>query len=82
VGYALRLPDPAVGSVLRQGQRVDVLAAAGDSARVLVSDVLVLRVSGSPPDGTLVYLAVTQPQATRLAANAPEIRLSVTVRSP
>jgi hypothetical protein len=82
VGYALRLPDPWLVGVVRQGQRLDVLAAEGDAARVVVSDVLVLRAGGGAPGGALLYLAVTQVEAARLAATAPEARLSVTVRSP
>ncbi|MDQ1652535.1 MAG: hypothetical protein QOI35_1735 [Cryptosporangiaceae bacterium] len=77
VGFPLRLPDGGVVSIVRPGQRVDVLGRPG----VLAEDVLVLR-AAADSDGGLLYLGVSRTQATRLAALVPGAAVTVTVRQP
>jgi hypothetical protein len=77
VGFPLRLPDGGVASIVRPGQRVDVLGRPG----VLAEDVLVLR-AAADSDGGLLYLGVSRTQATRLAALVPGASVTVTVRQP
>lgn len=86
VGLPLRLPDAGVVTVVRAGQRVDVLAGDGTRpAELLASGVLVLRATArgqTPEDGALLYLAVTRDQAARLAGFTTDAHITVTVRSP
>jgi hypothetical protein len=80
VGFPLRLPDAGVVSIVRAGQRVDVLGGPGPGG-VVAEDVLVLRTS-EDDDGALLYLGVSRAQANRLAALVSQARLTVTVRTP
>jgi hypothetical protein len=87
VGLPMRLRDSGVVTVVRAGQRVDVLApiSAGTPAQLLASGVLVLRATpggDAPADGALLYLAVTPEQAARVAGIATDTPITVTVRSP
>lgn len=84
VAAPVRLADPATASLLRAGDRVDVLAAPTDGAvteAVTVAaglEVLSVPVADDG-EGALVVLAATPPAAARLAAAAVGSRLSVTV---
>lgn len=85
VATPVRLADPAAATLLRAGDRVDVLAARADVpvAVVVAADVEVLAVPSAIADsgeGALVVLAATPAAAARLAAAAVSGRLSVTVR--
>jgi hypothetical protein len=87
VGLPLRIPDAGVVTVVRPGQRLDVLAgtAEGRPAQVLAANVLVLRATArgdAPEDGALLYLAVSPEQATRVAGVSRDTQLTVTVRAP
>lgn len=87
VAVPVRLADPASATLLRPGDRVDVLAAdtspgAPASATVVAASVPVLAVP--PPsgdlEGALVVVATPVATAARLAAAAVSSRLSVVVR--
>jgi Flp pilus assembly protein CpaB len=86
VAVPVRVADPAVGHLVRPGDRVDVLAAATDGgtpARTVVGDVAVLAVPDLPDDlaeGALVVVAATSGAAARLASAAVTSRLSLAVR--
>lgn len=85
VAVPLRLADPAAATLLRAGDRVDVLSATESApvADVVASGVEVLAVPAAVGDlgeGGLVVVACTPAAAARLAAAAVTGRLSVTVR--
>jgi Flp pilus assembly protein CpaB len=87
VAVPVRLADPAAASLLRAGDRVDVLAAATSpdappSAAVVAAAAPVLAVPPVQADleGALVVLATSTATASRLAAAAVSSRLSVVVR--
>jgi len=91
VAAPIRLADPAVAALLREGDRVDVVAVTGSGqTSKVVSDAEVLAVPalpdgspfGSPSDGALVVLAVPEWLAPRVIATALEARLSVSLRAP
>lgn len=80
----VRIADAATVRLLRPGDRVDVIAAAGDGApaRVIARHARVQRLpahDGPGQGGALVVLRVPRPTATRLAGAAAETPLSVTV---
>jgi pilus assembly protein CpaB len=95
VAAPVRLADLAVATLLRAGDRVDVLAAASDgqtpSVEVVAESALVLTVpttaEADPPlgaaDGTgLLVLAVAPETAQRLAAAGAGATLTVTLGRP
>lgn len=82
----VRIADAATVRLLRPGDRVDVIAAAGDGApaRVVARHARVRQVpahEGRPEQGggALVVLKVPRPTATRLAGAAADTPLSVTL---
>ena len=84
VATPVRLADPATASLLRAGDRVDVLAAPTDGsvaeAVTVAAGLEVLSVPAADnSEGALVVLAATPSAAARLAAAAVGSRLSVTV---
>ena len=84
VATPVRLADPATASLLRAGDRVDVLAAPTDGTAVeavtVAAGLEVLSVPAADDgEGALVVLAATPSAASRLAAAAVTSRLSVTV---
>ena len=87
-GVPIQLAEPATAAVARPGDRVDVIARTAEPSAdtevvVLAADALVLAVNaygdGSPDEG-IVYLAMTQDQARRVAKIAPTVALGITVR--
>lgn len=95
VASTVRLEDAGTVSLLRAGDRVDLLGAAVDApvgpdgttaaagpARVVAADVTVLVVPVEPEAGNagLVVVATDSPTAARLASAAVTDRLSVVVR--
>ncbi|MEU2350332.1 Flp pilus assembly protein CpaB [Modestobacter sp. NPDC049651] len=90
VAAPVRLADLAVSTLLREGDRVDVLATGSDpGARVVAAGALVLAAAapgtdGSPGagDGGLLVLAVDPDTAAGLAAAAATGTLTVTLGRP
>ncbi|MGY2079735.1 Flp pilus assembly protein CpaB [Modestobacter sp. SYSU DS0657] len=92
VAAPVRLADLAVASLLRPGDRVDVLAAAGQGAEpsvaVIATGALVVTTPApggdGPPtnDAGLLVLAVDPDTAGRLAAAAATGTLTVTLGRP
>ena len=92
VAAPVRLADLAVATLLRAGDRVDVLAATGDGAapsvQVVAADALVLTAPAAAGDGPaaadtgLLVLAVPPDTAGRLAAAAAGATLTVTLGRP
>ena len=86
VGVPVRLSQAGVGRLLHPGDHValTVTRAGQTTAQQLVADAIVLR--GTPGDSvdsdtdSMVYLAMTDQQARRVTAVAPEDRIGVTVR--
>jgi hypothetical protein len=75
--------DPAVLSVLRPGDRVDVLAVrpGREAPATLAENALVLSAPGqSDIGGAAVYLAMAPAQARELVAAAPSARFAVLIR--
>jgi pilus assembly protein CpaB len=89
VAAPIRLSDLAVAALVHTGDRVDVLATAGDGhrAEVEAAGALVLAV-GAPADpgtgaaGGLLLIAVDPATAARLAAAATTATLTVTLPHP
>jgi len=90
VGAPVRLADPGVARLLRTGDRVDVIAAGGETlvdapaAGLIVAGVQVVVVPETRDDavldsGALVVLATTPGQAEQLAAAAFTSRLTVSI---
>jgi hypothetical protein len=79
----VRIADAATVRLLRPGDRVDVVAADGDSgARVVARHARVQQIparDGPGRGGALVVLRVTRAAATRLAGAAADAPLSVTL---
>ena len=94
VATPVRLADLAVATLLRAGDRVDVLAAAGDGAEpaveLVATGALVLAVPGAAEgEGSstaessgLLVLAVAPETAERLAAAGAAATLTVTLGRP
>jgi Flp pilus assembly protein CpaB len=93
VAAPVRLADLAVATLLRAGDRVDVLAAGDDgggepAVQVVAEDALVLTApapDGDQPTGDgsgLLVLAVPPETAHRLAGAAASATLTVTLGSP
>jgi Flp pilus assembly protein CpaB len=91
VAAPVRLADLAVSTLLRAGDRVDVLATTPEAgARVVADGALVLTTDAPPPgtdprpagDGGLLVLAVDHDTAARLAAAAAGGTLTVTLGRP
>ena len=92
VAAPVRLADLAVATLLRPGDRVDVLATAADAgaAEVVAAGALVVSTSPAetpdPPSGDrdagLIVLAVPAGTAARLAAAATNSTLTVTLGRP
>jgi pilus assembly protein CpaB len=88
VAVPVRIADPGVVTMVRPGDRIDLLAASMDGhteAGVVASQVPLLAVpapmDGGPlADGALLVVAVPVDQATRLAQAAVTSRLSVALR--
>ncbi len=92
VAVPVRLADPAVGRLVRPGDRIDVLAttvsasgAATGSADVVAADVPVLTVpstgdSAAYAEGSLVVVAARPATAAALAAAEGGARLSLALR--
>lgn len=81
----VRVADTTLGSLLHVGDRVDVLAADGQSPRasLVAADVRVLAVPASESDsatGALVLLDVDRPTAAALAQAAASATVTVTWR--
>ncbi|WP_369696775.1 hypothetical protein [Streptomyces sp. XD-27] len=95
VAAPVRIADAAAARLLRPGDRVDVLAAAGSKATVIARGARVAKVPGSPrsaagevtlddeatggSDGALVVLTVPRTTATALAGASVTSRLAVTL---
>jgi pilus assembly protein CpaB len=92
VAAPVRLADLAVSSLLRPGDRVDVLSTAAEApgAQVVAAGALVLTAPPPPAgdrspgaaDGGLLVLAVAPDTAARLAAAAADGTLTVTLGRP
>ncbi len=93
VAAPVRLADLAVATLLRAGDRVDVLAAAGEAAQpsveVVASGALVLtapapdgEAGAAASDAGLLVLAVPPETAAALAAAAASGSLTVTLGRP
>jgi len=90
VAAPVRLADLAVATLLRAGDRVDVLAATGGGAapsvEVVAAGALVLTAPAAatdgPADAGLLVLAVLPDTAARLAAAAAGATLTVTLGRP
>jgi pilus assembly protein CpaB len=90
VAAPVRLADLAVASLVRTGDRVDVLASAPEaaSAEVVVGGALVLAApvvaTGAEPDAAagLLLIAVDEATAARLAAVATTATLTVSLPRP
>jgi pilus assembly protein CpaB len=92
VAAPVRLADLAVATLLRPGDRVDVLATTADAGRAEVVAAGALVVSAPPVDATdppaadgdagLLVLAVPAETAARLAAAATNSTLTVTLGPP
>jgi len=90
VGAPVRLADPGVARLLRTGDRVDVIAAGGETlidapaTGLVVAGAQVVVVPETRDDavldsGALVVLATTPGQAEQLAAAAVTSRLTVSI---
>lgn len=94
VAVPVRLSDPQAATLVRAGDRVDVLGSpvdtrdgtpgVGADAVEVAAGVRVLAVLGGddPADGTVVVVAASPATARRLAGAAATHRLTVTVRPP
>ena len=86
VAAPVRLADLAVATLLRPGDRVDVLAAGDAGVQVVAIGALVLTaptVAEDPPGSEgLLVLAVPPDAAGRLAAAAASATLTVTLGAP
>ena len=93
VAAPVRLADLAVATLLRAGDRVDVLAAAGDGTgspvQVVAAGALVLTAptaadgdAPATPDAGLLVLAVPADTAEQLAGAAANATLTVTLGRP
>jgi Flp pilus assembly protein CpaB len=92
VAAPVRLADLAVATLLRPGDRVDVLATAADAGAAEVVAAGALVVSAPPPeapgstaaagDAGLLVLAVSSDTAARLAGAATNSTLTVTLGPP
>ncbi|MEV0839713.1 RcpC/CpaB family pilus assembly protein [Actinocatenispora sera] len=92
VGVAVPVVGAGVGGLVHPGDRVDLTVAGGtdptdgpgDPAEVLVRDALVLRgTTGHSADmagESVVYLAMTEQQARRVAGVEPSARIGLTLR--
>jgi hypothetical protein len=94
VGVAVPVTGAGVGGLVHPGDRVDLTVAGGtgkagahgpgDPAEVLVRDALVIRgTTGHSADmegGSVVYLAMTEQQARRVAGVEPSARIGLTLR--
>ncbi|GIL30472.1 hypothetical protein NUM_57260 [Actinocatenispora comari] len=94
VGVAVPVVGAGVGGLVHPGDRVDLTVAGGtgsadadgpgDPAEVLIRDALVLRgTTGHSADmegGSVVYLAMTEQQARRVAGVEPSARIGLTLR--
>ncbi|PZS32562.1 MAG: hypothetical protein DLM59_07990 [Pseudonocardiales bacterium] len=82
VAAPVRIADPGVVSLLRPGDRVDVIAA-GERARVVASDLPVVAIpvpgGDGAAEGALVVLAAAPDVAARLVGIASTTRLALTV---
>ncbi|WP_431042613.1 hypothetical protein ACQUSR_12280 [Streptomyces sp. P1-3] len=95
VAAPVRIADAAAAQLLRPGDRVDVLAAAGSKATLIARGARVAKVPGNPRstaggmaadreaavdgDGALVVLTVPRTTATALAGASVTSRLAVTL---
>lgn len=85
-GVPVRVAQAGVAGLVRPGDHVELAVArsGSDSADVLVRDAVVLRDdvgdSFAPESGSVVYLAMTESEARRVAAATPEARITITVR--
>jgi pilus assembly protein CpaB len=88
VAVPVRIADPGVVTIVRPGDRVDLLAASLDGsveAGLVAAQVPVLAVppaadGGMLADGALLVVAVTTEQATMLAQATVTSRMSVALR--
>jgi pilus assembly protein CpaB len=88
VAAPVRIADPGAVALVREGDRIDVLATPPDGAGpavVVADDVLVLAtprdpVDGAAADGALVVVRTTRRGASALARAAVGDRLSLTLR--
>jgi Flp pilus assembly protein CpaB len=87
VAAPIRIQDAEAVSLLRVGDRIDVYSASGDSSRpaeCVVSGAYVVTMPAPDPradtrGGALVVLAVTRPEAARLAQAGAVAALSVSL---
>ena len=85
VAAPVRLADLAVASLVRAGDRVDVLATPPDAetAEVVAGSALVLAIpGGDDAAGGLLLLAVDGATAARLAATATSATLTISLPPP
>lgn len=88
VAVPVRMTDAEAAALLRQGDRVDVLATTeGAPARLVAGDIHVLSAPRQPADasladGAIVVFAATPETARQLAGISPTARVTVTLRPP
>jgi hypothetical protein len=85
VGVPVRISEPATLTVLRPGDRVDLLAMADAAAKepvTIAKAALVLAVpAGADEHQAVVYLALSASQAREAVTSPPGVRFAVIVRA-
>lgn len=86
LGVPVTVAQPGMAALLHPGDHVQLTAASAGSGRaeIIARDLLVLRTAAASSDladSSMVYLAMTEDQARRVAALGPDTRLGVAVRS-
>jgi hypothetical protein len=82
VGVPVRLAEPAALSVLRAGDRVDLMAAGTGEPRRVATNALVIGVNSADDPSAGVFLAVSPEEARRAVEFPADARLSILVRPP
>ncbi|HEY3503990.1 MAG TPA: RcpC/CpaB family pilus assembly protein [Actinocatenispora sp.] len=86
VGLAVTVSQPGAAGLVRPGDRVDLTVARsdGDRAAILVRGALVLRgTPGHSADNageSVVYLAMSEDEARRVAGTEPSARIGIALR--
>jgi hypothetical protein len=86
VGLAVTVGQPGAAGLVRPGDRVDVTVtrADDDRASILVRGALVLRGtlghSADTADESVVYLAMSEDEARRVAGTEPSARIGIALR--
>jgi hypothetical protein len=87
VAVPIRLADPAVGSIVRPGDRVDVVAVDDAGAALVVAHAApVLAVPGIPDNttqqGAILVVAIAEADAPTVLSAALRAQLAVSLRPP